>query len=129
MRSCRPSPGRVVLLAALLGCLVVPRAVAQGTVAAGAQEIQTVTTAREALDQFCGLQIESIPQGMLEKAEGIAIFPNMIKGGFILGVNYGKGVLMVRRPDRTWSPPVMVTMGGGSLGFQAGAPSAHPCRS
>jgi lipid-binding SYLF domain-containing protein len=76
------------------------------------------------LDQFCGLQIESIPQGMLEKAEGIAIFPNMIKGGFILGVNYGKGVLMVRRPDRTWSPPVMVTMGGGSLGFQAGVQSA-----
>jgi lipid-binding SYLF domain-containing protein len=48
----------------------------------------------------------------------------MIKGGFILGVNYGKGVLHVRNPDRTWSPPVMVTMGGGSVGFQAGVQSA-----
>ena len=61
---------------------------------------------------------------MFGKAEGVAIFPDMIKGGFILGVNYGKGVLLVRRPDRTWSPPVMVTMGGGSLGFQAGVQSA-----
>jgi len=61
---------------------------------------------------------------MLAGAEGIAIFPNMIKGGFILGVNYGKGVLHVRNPDRTWSPPVMATMGGGSLGFQAGVQAA-----
>jgi lipid-binding SYLF domain-containing protein len=54
----------------------------------------------------------------------VAIFPNMIKGGFILGVNYGRGVLHVRNPDRTWSPPVMVTMGGGSVGFQVGVQSA-----
>jgi lipid-binding SYLF domain-containing protein len=90
----------------------------------GADEIQTVTSARQTLDQFGGLQIESIPPAMLHAAEGVAIFPNMIKGGFILGVNYGKGVLMVRRPDRSWSPPVMVTMGGGSLGFQAGLQAA-----
>ena len=75
-------------------------------------------------DEFGGLAIESIPPTMFAKAEGIAIFPDMIKGGFILGVNYGKGVLLVRRPDRSWSPPVMVTMGGGSLGFQAGVQSA-----
>jgi lipid-binding SYLF domain-containing protein len=61
---------------------------------------------------------------MLQSAEGVAIFPNMIKGGFILGVNYGRGVLMVRKADRTWSAPVMVTMGGGSVGFQAGVQAA-----
>jgi lipid-binding SYLF domain-containing protein len=48
----------------------------------------------------------------------------MIKGGFILGVNYGRGVLHVRNPDRTWSAPTMVTMGGGSVGFQVGVQSA-----
>ena len=61
---------------------------------------------------------------MLSTAQGIAIFPNMIKGGFILGVNYGQGVLMVRRNDGSWSPPAIVTMGGGSLGFQAGVQAA-----
>ena len=68
--------------------------------------------------------MESVPPAMLQAAEGVAIFPNMIKGGFIFGVNYGKGVLCVRNPDRSWSPPVMVTMGGGSVGFQAGVQAA-----
>ncbi|MFM8705674.1 MAG: lipid-binding SYLF domain-containing protein, partial [Planctomycetia bacterium] len=90
----------------------------------GSAEVQTVVSARQALDEFFGLSIESIPPAMLDGAEGVAIFPNMIKGGFILGVNYGKGVLHVRNPDRSWSPPVMVTMGGGSLGFQAGVQAA-----
>jgi len=91
---------------------------------AGEAEIQTVVGARQALDQFFTNPGESLPATMLQKAEGVAIFPNMIKGGFILGVNYGKGVLHVRNPDRTWSPPVMVTMGGGSVGFQVGVQSA-----
>ena len=90
----------------------------------GGQELQTVVKARQTLDEFCGLQIESIPPTMLNTAEGVAIFPNMIKGGFLLGANFGRGVLMVRRADRSWSAPVMVTMGGGSIGFQAGVQSA-----
>jgi lipid-binding SYLF domain-containing protein len=100
------------------------RARAQMQLTSGAEEIQTVVSARQTLDEFGGLQIESIPPAMLHNASGVAIFPNMIKGGFILGVNYGKGVLLVRRPDGSWSPPVMVTMGGGSLGFQAGLQAA-----
>jgi lipid-binding SYLF domain-containing protein len=90
----------------------------------GEAEVQTVVGARNALDQFFGLEIESLPPAMLQRAEGVAIFPNMIKGGFILGVNYGKGVLSIRKPDRTWTAPVLVTMGGGSLGFQAGVQAA-----
>jgi lipid-binding SYLF domain-containing protein len=99
-------------------------ATAQMQLTGGQAELQTVNSAKQTLDEFSGLAIESIPPAMFGRAEGVAIFPDMIKGGFILGVNYGKGVLLVRRPDRTWSPPVMVTMGGGSLGFQAGVQSA-----
>ncbi|MFM8733692.1 MAG: lipid-binding SYLF domain-containing protein [Pirellulales bacterium] len=99
-------------------------ATAQMQMTGGQAELQTVNSSRETLDEFGSLAIESIPPSMFGKAEGVAIFPDMIKGGFILGVNYGRGVLMVRRPDRTWSPPVMCTMGGGSLGFQAGVQSA-----
>ena len=103
-------------------CLGVRPAAAQPI--AGEQEVQTVVSARQSLDQFFVNPGESLPAAMLQKAEGVAIFPNMIKGGFILGVNYGKGVLHIRNPDRTWSPPVMVTMGGGSVGFQVGVQSA-----
>ena len=93
-------------------------------IGSGDKEAQTVVSAKQALDQFFALQMDSVPPAMLQAAEGIAIFPNMIKGGFIFGVNYGKGVLCVRNPDRSWSPPVMVTMGGGSVGFQAGVQAA-----
>jgi lipid-binding SYLF domain-containing protein len=108
------------LTAALL--LAVPASAQQMTY--GDAEVQTVVGANNALNQFFQLEIESMPPAMLQKAEGIAIFPNMIKGGFILGVNYGKGVLCVRNPDRSWSMPVLVTMGGGSVGFQAGVQAA-----
>jgi lipid-binding SYLF domain-containing protein len=108
------------LLAALFFAL--PASAQQMTY--GDAEVQTVVGANNALNQFFQLEIESMPPAMLQKAEGIAIFPNMIKGGFILGVNYGKGVLCVRNPDRTWSAPVLVTMGGGSVGFQAGVQAA-----
>jgi lipid-binding SYLF domain-containing protein len=105
-----------------VACCGLRPAVAQP--AGGEPEVQTVVGARQALDQFFVNPGESLPATMLQKAEGVAIFPNMIKGGFILGVNYGRGVLHVRNPDRTWSPPVMVTMGGGSVGFQVGVQSA-----
>jgi lipid-binding SYLF domain-containing protein len=111
-------------LAAAVAAALAGPACAQMQMTGGQAEIQTVNSARQTLDEFAGLAIESIPPAMFGRAEGVAIFPDMIKGGFILGVNYGRGVLLVRRPDRTWSPPVMVTMGGGSLGFQAGVQSA-----
>jgi lipid-binding SYLF domain-containing protein len=109
--------------AAVVAVLAVP-AVAQVALPPSTAELQTVQNAQRVLDEFGGLQIESIPPALLSTAQGVAIFPNMVKGGFILGVNFGKGVLMVRRSDGTWSPPAMVTMGGGSLGFQAGVQAA-----
>ena len=121
--SVRPEVTGLVLCCALVLGGSQPAA-AQMQLTAGEQEVQTVVGARQSLDQFFANPLESLPAGMLQKAEAVAIFPNMIKGGFILGVNYGRGVLHVRKPDRTWSPPVMVTMGGGSVGFQAGVQSA-----
>jgi lipid-binding SYLF domain-containing protein len=113
----------VFLVGLSLGWLATPAA-AQMQLAPAGPEVETVVAARNTLDEFSGLQIESIPQGMLAQAEGIAIFPNMIKGGFIFAGNYGKGVIMVRNADRSWSPPALCSMGGGSFGFQVGVQSA-----
>jgi len=117
-------PLPAALLAVLATALAARPAAAQVALPPSTEELRTVVSAQQVLDEFGGLQIESIPPAMLGSAQGIAIFPNMIKGGFILGVNYGKGVLLVRRSDGSWSPPAMVTMGGGSLGFQAGVQAA-----
>jgi len=124
MRPISPGWSTVVLFTASAWIAVADSARGQLPAGGGQQEVQTVVGARNALDQFFAIPIESVPPAMLAAAEGIAIFPNMVKGGFIIGVNYGRGVLHVRQPDRTWSAPVMVTMGGGSIGFQAGVQAA-----
>ncbi|MEX0689150.1 MAG: lipid-binding SYLF domain-containing protein [Pirellulales bacterium] len=113
-----------VVAACFITGLAATPAAAQVALPPSTEELRTVVSAQRVLDEFGGLQIESIPPAMLATAQGVAIFPNMIKGGFIFGVNFGKGVLLVRRSDGSWSPPAMVTMGGGSLGFQAGVQAA-----
>ncbi|WP_165069826.1 lipid-binding SYLF domain-containing protein [Paludisphaera rhizosphaerae] len=62
-----------------------------------------------------------MPRLVMRKAEGIAIIPNMVKAGFVIGARFGRGVLLVRQADGQWSNPVFIHLVGGSFGFQAGA--------
>jgi lipid-binding SYLF domain-containing protein len=58
--------------------------------------------------------------GELQKARAVLIVPNLYKGGFILGGQYGNGVMLAHLPDGTWSSPAFYTVEGGSLGLQIG---------
>jgi lipid-binding SYLF domain-containing protein len=60
-----------------------------------------------------------VPQSLIRQAAGIALIPGMLKGGFIIGVNYGKGVVLQRASDG-WTGPAFISIGGGSLGLQVG---------
>jgi len=62
-----------------------------------------------------------MPRLVMRKAEGIAIIPNMLKAGFVVGARFGRGVLLVRQADGQWSNPVFIHLVGGSFGLQAGA--------
>jgi len=62
-----------------------------------------------------------MPRLVMRNAQGIAIIPNMFKAGFVIGARFGRGVLLVRQADGTWSNPVFIHLVGGSFGFQAGA--------
>jgi lipid-binding SYLF domain-containing protein len=64
-----------------------------------------------------------MPRLVLRKAAGIAIIPDMFKASFIFGARFGRGVLVVRQPEGTWSNPVFIHLFGGSFGPQAGAQS------
>jgi lipid-binding SYLF domain-containing protein len=58
----------------------------------------------------------------METAEGIAVFPSLIKGGIIVGAQRGRGVLSVRdKKNGGWSSPAFLTITGGSIGAQIGA--------
>jgi lipid-binding SYLF domain-containing protein len=62
----------------------------------------------------------AIPQKLLDNARAIAVFPGVIKAGFIVGGRVGDGVIS-RRVKGGWSPPAFFNLAGGSIGLQIGA--------
>ena len=65
----------------------------------------------------------AIPTELLQRARGIAVIPNVIRGGFIFGARRGRGVVVVRDERGDWSTPAFITLTGGSIGAQIGAES------
>jgi SH3 domain-containing YSC84-like protein 1 len=65
---------------------------------------------------------KAIPKDLLDNAEAVAVFPNVIKAGFIVGGRGGSGVIS-RRVRGGWSAPAFFKLGGGSIGLQIGASS------
>jgi SH3 domain-containing YSC84-like protein 1 len=61
-----------------------------------------------------------IPQGILADAKCIAIVPKLVKGGFVIGAEHGRGVATCR-VGNSWSAPAFFTITGGSWGAQIGA--------
>ena len=53
-------------------------------------------------------------------ARAVAVFPKVVKAGFIVGGSGGKGVLSARTANGELSAPVFYTLGGGSVGLQIG---------
>lgn len=82
---------------------------------------QRVDSALRVLGELNDTPENSIPDDLLSTCAGIAVFPGVIKGGFIIGANYGKGILVVRdQKTNKWKGPTFLTMGGGSFGWQIG---------
>ena len=63
-----------------------------------------------------------IPSEILDEAECVAVFPDVIKAGIIFGGRGGRGVVSCRTP-LGWSAPAYLNLGGGSFGLQIGAQS------
>lgn len=91
--------------------------------AAIAKETQ-LEKATNVLNEIMGTPDKSIPHDLLDKAVCVGIVPSEIKGGFIVGGTYGRGVLVCRRHgDGPWGAPSEFKMGAGSVGFQIGGES------
>jgi len=78
--------------------------------------------AARVFDQIMGMRERSIPSDLLDKAEAVAVFPGVIKAGFIVGGRGGRGVIS-RRVAGGWSAPAFFDLAGGSIGLQIGASS------
>ena len=79
-----------------------------------------VESAATVLDEIQGAPDQGIPEEVLGSAECVAVVPTMLKGGFIVGARYGRGVASCRTP-KGWSAPAFFTIKGGSFGLQIGA--------
>jgi len=93
--------------------------------AVGAQqqlrEPKTVADAATAFDEIMSAPDKGIPQAILDKAVGIAVFPGVLRGAFVVGGQRGHGIVSVRnRANNTWSAPAFLTITGGSWGAQIG---------
>ncbi len=80
-----------------------------------------VVNAMGVLQELRSAPDAGIPDALLSRCYGIAIFPSLYKGGLFVGVSYGKGILMIRnKRDCNWRGPLFLTIKGGSLGWQIG---------
>jgi SH3 domain-containing YSC84-like protein 1 len=106
------------LLVATL-CLLIPLA---GKAADDDADIQRIKDADNVLKDLINGP-PGIPQDILNKAECVVVLPAVKKGGFIVGGQYGRGLMTCRSGENfsgNWSAPIMMQSHGGSFGLQAG---------
>lgn len=80
---------------------------------------ERLENARTVIDEVMQTPDKGIPDGIVKQATCIAVVPSLKKGAFIIGAQYGQGVVTCRT-GRGWSGPVFIRMAGGSFGFQIG---------
>lgn len=77
-------------------------------------------SAARVFEEIMGTPDRSIPKDLLDRAEAVAVFPGMLKAGFVVGGRGGSGIIS-RRVTGGWSAPAYFKMGGASVGLQIGA--------
>jgi lipid-binding SYLF domain-containing protein len=98
-------------------------AIMTSTVWAGAlsqTQIERIKDAATVLNEIHRAPDKDIPQELWEKAECVIVVPSLKKAAFIVGGEYGKG-LMSCRSGKAWSAPVFMELEKGSWGLQIGA--------
>lgn len=89
-------------------------------VASSKEDLQSrIDSAKIVLDQIMNANDKTIPTNILRSATCVAVVPGMVKGAFLVGAQYGQGVVTCRT-GHGWSAPVFIRMAGGSFGFQIG---------
>ncbi len=105
--------------AAVLAAVLLASGLARPAVASTAAE-ELVEKSRFLIQRM--LVDEELPElkGYVKRARGLIIFPQLVKGAFVVGAEGGSGVLMARGDDGTWSAPAFYTLAAASIGLQIG---------
>lgn len=81
--------------------------------------VDRVQAAADVLNEIESAPDSGIPEEILKHSECVAVVPSMLKGGFVVGAKYGRGLASCRTP-KGWSAPAFFMVAGGSFGFQIG---------
>lgn len=79
-------------------------------------------TSATVLNEIMATPDKGIPSDILGSAKCVAVVPNLLKGGFIVGGAHGRGMATCRTATG-WSAPAPITTTGGSVGLQIGGQS------
>ena len=111
----------VSMLIITVGNLNAAASMGEGKSAHSDKAVTTLTMAVKALDNVMEDPINGIPQSLINKSEGIVIFPGASKvaAGAYNGPG-GIGIAMIHNEDGSWSNPFFVTLGEGSQGYRIG---------
>jgi lipid-binding SYLF domain-containing protein len=90
---------------------------------AGERQDGRLMTSTQVLNELMAMPEQNIPVWLLQRAYAVAVIPSVIKVGLGIGGRRGKGVMVVRRDNGSWSNPIFVNLTGGSFGFQVGVQS------
>jgi len=108
------------LLALCLGLLIPALATSSAMAASSHEDLQDrIEAAKTVIDQIVNTPDNTIPMNILKQATCVAVIPGLIKGAFLVGAEYGQGVVTCRT-GHGWSGPVFIRLAGGSFGFQIG---------
>ena len=80
------------------------------------------TKSAKVLNEIMGTPDKGIPSDLLAKSQCVVVFPDVVKGAFIIGGEGGRGVASCRTPTG-WSAPAYFEIKGGSVGLQIGGSS------
>jgi SH3 domain-containing YSC84-like protein 1 len=83
------------------------------------QATDRLDNAAKVLHEVMAAPDKGIPSEVLDHAKCVAVVPHMVKGGFVVGAEGGKGVATCRTATG-WSAPAFFTVEGGSWGLQIG---------
>jgi SH3 domain-containing YSC84-like protein 1 len=90
-----------------------------GWAGSSADTTDRLDNAAKVLQQIMAAPDKGIPQEVLDHAKCIAVVPHMVKGGFVVGAEHGRGVASCRTAHG-WSAPAFFAITGGSWGLQIG---------
>jgi lipid-binding SYLF domain-containing protein len=87
------------------------------------KEGDRILNAADVLKEIMAAPDKGVPGDIMAKAACVAVIPSLKKLAVGFGGENGKGIVSCRRDDGSWGPPSMLSITGGSFGFQLGGQS------